>query len=109
MPEFNKMKKDVILVNTARGPVMDEAALVKALEEGKVRSCGLDVFEEEPKIHPGLTANSNVILLPHVGTLTFETQRAMEAFTIANVRRAVEEGKLKGLVPEQEAAGMGWS
>lgn len=103
------MKKDVIVINTARGPVIDEAALVKALEEGKVRSCGLDVFEEEPKIHPGLITNPNVILLPHVGTLTFETQRAMEAFTIANLRRAVEEGKLKGLVPEQEAAGMGWS
>jgi D-3-phosphoglycerate dehydrogenase len=109
MPEFNKMKKDVVIVNTARGPVRDEAALVKALGEGKVRSCGLDVFKEEPKIHPGLIANYNVILLPHVGTLTFETQRAMEAFTIANVGRAVEEGKLKGLVPEQEAAGIGWS
>ncbi|KAG0648502.1 2-hydroxyacid dehydrogenase [Hyphodiscus hymeniophilus] len=107
--EFEKMKKDVVIVNTARGPVMDEAALVKALGEGKVRSCGLDVFEDEPKIHPGLIANPNVIMLPHVGTLTFETQRAMEAFTIANVRRAVEEGKLKGLVPEQEAAGLGWS
>ena len=103
------MKKGVVVVNTARGPVMDEEALVKALEEGKVRSCGLDVFEEEPKIHEGLIANQNAILLPHVGTSTFETQRAMEAFTIANVRMAVEEGKLKGLVPEQEAAGLGWS
>jgi glyoxylate reductase len=103
------MKKDVVVINTARGPVMDEAALVKALDEGIVRSCGLDVFEEEPKVHPGLIANRNVILLPHAGTSTFETNHAMEAFTIANVRRAVEEGKLKGLVPEQVAAGLGWS
>jgi D-3-phosphoglycerate dehydrogenase len=88
---------------------MDEAALVKALEEGKVRSCGLDVFEEEPKIHPDLIRNPNVIMLPHVGTLTFETQKAMEVFTISNVRMAVEERRLKGLVPEQEVAGMGWS
>jgi len=100
------MKPGVVVVNTARGPVMDEAALVVALDEGKVRSAGMDVFEEEPKIHPGLETNRNVILLPHVGTLTLETQKAMEVFTIANVRRAVVEGKLKGLVPEQ--AGQGW-
>jgi glyoxylate reductase len=62
------MKSNIVVVNTARGPIMDEAALVKALEEGKVRSCGLDVFEEEPNIHPGLLANPNVLLLPHVGT-----------------------------------------
>lgn len=95
------MKQDVVVVNTARGPVMDEAALVEALDSGKVRSAGLDVYEEEPKIHPGLIKNPNVILLPHVGTLTYETQKAMEVFTIENVRRAVEEGRLKGLVPEQ--------
>jgi glyoxylate reductase len=95
------MKSNIIVVNAARGPIMDEAALVKALEEGKVRSCGLDVFEEELNIHPGLLANPNVLLLPHVGTWTVETQKAMEVFTIDNVRRAVEEEKLKGLVPEQ--------
>lgn len=100
------MKSDIVVVNTARGPVMDEAALVKALEEGKVRSCGLDVYEEEPKIHPGLVANPNVILLPHVGTMSFETQEAMESFTISNVRRAVVDGTLKGLVPEQN--GLSW-
>jgi len=104
--EFAKMKPDVVIVNTARGPVVDEAALVKALEEGKVRSAGLDVYEEEPKVHPGLISNPNVILLPHVGTWTYETQKAMEVFTINNVRRAVKEGKLKGLVPEQK--GLGW-
>lgn len=99
----------MVIVNTARGAVMDEAALVQALEEGKVGSCGLDVYEEEPTIHPGLIANPNIMLLPHVGSLTYETQKAMEVFTIANCRRAVVEGKLKGLVPEQEQVGMGWA
>jgi glyoxylate reductase len=70
--EFEKMKKGVVIVNTARGAVMDEAALVKALDCGRVWSCGLDVYEEEPKIHPGLVANPHVLLLPHMGTWSVE-------------------------------------
>lgn len=66
------MKSGVVIVNTARGAVIDEAALVKALDSGKVWSAGLDVYEEEPKIHPGLLANPNILLLPHVGTYTVE-------------------------------------
>jgi lactate dehydrogenase-like 2-hydroxyacid dehydrogenase len=66
------MKKGVVIVNTARGAVMDEDALVKALESGQVLSCGLDVYEDEPKIHPGLIANPNVMLVPHMGTWTVE-------------------------------------
>jgi glyoxylate reductase len=62
------MKKGVVIVNTARGAVMDEDALVKALEKGHVWSCGLDVFEEEPKVHPGLVANPHVMLVPHMGS-----------------------------------------
>lgn len=73
-PEFEKMKKGVIIINTARGALIDEAALVTALDSGKVYSAGLDVFEEEPKIHPGLLENDNVVLLPHIGTSTYETQ-----------------------------------
>lgn len=68
------MKKGVVVVNTARGAVIDEAALVRALDSGQVRSCGLDVFEEEPKIHPGLISNPNVMLVPHMGTWTVEVR-----------------------------------
>ena len=116
--EFNKMKDGVVVVNTARGAVMDEAALVDALDSGKVFSAGLDVFEEEPRIHPGLLSNQNVMLVPHMGTWTSEvsyisshkdiikltcqkTMLAMEEWTIGNIRMALEVGKLKSPVPEQ--------
>ncbi|RFU35997.1 hypothetical protein B7463_g381, partial [Scytalidium lignicola] len=101
-PEFNKMKSGIVIVNTARGAVMDEAALVEALDSGKVWSCGLDVFEQEPKIHPGLVANPNVLLVPHMGTWTVETQTKMECWCIENTRMAVEVGKLKSPVVEQK-------
>ncbi|KAL4881990.1 D-isomer specific 2-hydroxyacid dehydrogenase [Aspergillus karnatakaensis] len=100
-PQFELMKDGVVIVNTARGAVMDEAALVQALDSGKVYSAGLDVFEEEPKIHPGLVSNPNVLLVPHMGTWTVETQTGMEEWAIENVRLAVETGKLKSPVPEQ--------
>ncbi|KAL2002683.1 hypothetical protein VTN02DRAFT_6166 [Thermoascus thermophilus] len=99
--EFAQMKDGVVIVNTARGAVMDEAALVDALDRGKVRSAGLDVYEEEPQIHPGLLRNPNVMLVPHMGTWTVETQTAMEEWAIENVRLALETGRLKSPVPEQ--------
>ncbi len=73
-PEFAKMKDNVVIINTARGPLIDEAALVEALKSGKVFSAGLDVFEEEPTVHPELLKNKKVVLLPHIGTGTVETQ-----------------------------------
>ncbi|TVY57775.1 putative 2-hydroxyacid dehydrogenase UNK4.10 [Lachnellula cervina] len=100
--EFKLMKKGVVIVNTARGAVMDEEALVRALESGKVWSCGLDVFEEEPRVHQGLIANHNVMLVPHMGTWTVETQTKMEIWCIDNVRSAVEKGKLMSPVGEQK-------
>jgi glyoxylate reductase len=96
------MKKGIVIVNTARGAVMDEAALVAALESGQVWSAGLDVFEEEPAIHPGLIKNPHVMLVPHMGTWTVETQKKMEVWCIENVRGAVEQGKLKSPVAEQK-------
>ncbi|KAE8146060.1 D-isomer specific 2-hydroxyacid dehydrogenase [Aspergillus avenaceus] len=100
-PEFQKMKDGVVIVNTARGAVMDEEALVNALDSGKVYSAGLDVFEDEPKVHPGLVKNPNVMLVPHMGTWTVETQTAMEEWAIENLRLGLETGKLKSPVPEQ--------
>jgi glyoxylate reductase len=92
--EFAKMKDGVVIINTARGAVIDEAALVDALNSGKVASAGLDVYEDEPNIHPGLIRNENVLLIPHLGTHTYETQKAMEVLVINNIRAAITKGKL---------------
>ena len=81
---------------------MDEAALVAALDSGKVWSCGLDVYEEEPIVHPGLLKNPHVMLVPHMGTWTVETQTKMEIWCIENLRLAVTEGRLKSIVGEQK-------
>jgi glyoxylate reductase len=92
--EFAKMKNGIVIVNTARGAVMDEAALVEALDSGKVANVGLDVYEDEPNVHPGLVANERVLLVPHLGTHTYETQKGMEIVVINNIRAAVTKGKL---------------
>jgi len=99
--EFSQMKDGVVVVNTARGAVIDEEALVKALDSGKVASAGLDVYENEPNVHAGLISNPHVLLLPHMGTWTVETQAAMEEKTISNVRSALEMGALQDVVIEQ--------
>ncbi|CAI7631940.1 NAD-dependent D-isomer specific 2-hydroxyacid dehydrogenase [Penicillium freii] len=92
--EFTKMKDGVVIVNTARGALIDEKALVAALDSGKVRSAGLDVYECEPQIEPGLVSNPNVMLLPHIGTGTYETQKEMEILVLDNLRSAVQKGEL---------------
>jgi glyoxylate reductase len=76
--EFAKMKRGIVIVNTARGAVIDEAALVEALDSGQVSSAGLDVYEQEPSVHPGLLSNPRVLLVPHMGTWTVETETKME-------------------------------
>lgn len=101
-PQFDMMKDGVVVVNTARGPIIDEAALVKSLKDGKVFSAGLDVFEEEPKIHPELINNDRVVLLPHIGTATWETQRDMELLVLENLRNAVGGKPMITLIPEQQ-------
>ncbi|KAM0449358.1 hypothetical protein ACHAO4_007705 [Trichoderma viride] len=100
--ELSSMKDGVIIVNTARGAIIDEEALAESLESGKVWSVGLDVFEEEPKINPKLISHPGAVLLPHIGTATIDTQKEMEILVIDNVKSAITQGKFLTLVPEQK-------
>ena len=89
---LRRMKKTAILVNAARGPIVDEAALVKALTENWIAGAGLDVFEEEPKIHPGLLPLKNVTLAPHIASASLDTRLAMATLAVRNCL-AVLDGK----------------
>ncbi|KAG5937182.1 hypothetical protein E4U60_002082 [Claviceps pazoutovae] len=100
--ELSAMKDGVILVNTARGAIIDEAALAESLDSGKVWSVGLDVFENEPEIEPRLIKNPAAMLLPHIGTATADTQKEMEILAIDNVKGAIANGTLLTQVPEQK-------
>ena len=75
--EFGMMKPDAVLVNTSRGAVLDEAALVRALAERRIGGAGLDVYEKEPRVTPGLFGLSNCVLVPHIGSATRETRGRM--------------------------------
>ncbi|PHZ10100.1 putative hydroxyisocaproate dehydrogenase [Rhizopus microsporus ATCC 52813] len=100
--EFALMKRGVIIVNTARGKIINEAALVGALERGQVLSAGLDVFENEPVVHPGLLSHPRCVLLPHIGTYTNESQYKMEKLVLDNLVKAIEEDTLLTPVPEHK-------
>ena len=82
--QFAAMKNTAILVNTARGPVVDEAALVHALQHCQISGAGLDVFENEPAVHPGLLECENAVLIPHLGSATIETRSAMARLAAHN-------------------------
>ena len=91
-PELEKMNTEAVLVNTSRGPLVDEGALADALEEGRIFAAGLDVYEEEPKVHPKLLELENVVLAPHIGSASFETRDRMAA-TAGEDLRAVLRGE----------------
>ena len=82
--QFAAMRETAYLVNTARGPIVDEAALVDALRDGQIAGAGLDVYEREPLVEPGLLELDNVALLPHLGSATIETRTAMATLAAAN-------------------------
>jgi glyoxylate reductase len=82
--ELGLMKPTATLVNTARGAVIDEEALVAALRDGKIAGAGLDVYEHEPNVHPGLLELDNVVLMPHVGSATVETRATMAELAARN-------------------------
>jgi D-3-phosphoglycerate dehydrogenase len=105
--ELARTKSGVVVVNTARGALIDEAALAEALDKGHVSAVGLDVYENEPEIHPGLVQNQRAFLLPHVGTYTVETGREMELLVLRNLEAAVDEGRMLTLVAEQK--GLEWA
>lgn len=94
------MKPSAYLINSARGPIVDEAALVEALRRGEIAGAGLDVFEDEPAVHPGLLELDNVVLLPHLGSATVETRTAMAELAARNVLRVLAgEPALTPLAP----------
>ena len=85
------MRPEAYLVNTARGPIVDEAALVEALKRGAIAGAALDVFEHEPDVHPGLLELENVVLVPHLGSATVETRTAMGVLAARNAIAVLNE------------------
>jgi glyoxylate reductase len=83
--ELGRMKPTAILVNTSRGPVVDEGALAEALAGGRIFAAGLDVYEEEPVVHPKLLELENVVLAPHIGSASIETRDKMAALAAENI------------------------
>ena len=90
--EFELMKESATFINAARGPLMDEAALVKALEEGKIAAAALDVYAFEPKVSEELLDMDNVVLIPHLGNATKEARMEMGQAVVDNLRD-YKEGK----------------
>ncbi len=91
-PELKMMKRSAILINAARGPIVREEALVQALREGWIGGAGLDVFENEPRVHPDLLTLPNVVLAPHIGSASRETRTKMATMAVENCL-AVVQGK----------------
>jgi glyoxylate reductase len=95
---FRQMKPTAVLVNTARGPLVDEAALASALRAGEIFAAGLDVFEREPEVEKALLDLDNVTLLPHLGSATVETRAAMGLFAVENLLNGVAGRRPRGVL-----------
>lgn len=102
--ELERMKETAVLVNTSRGPIVDEAALAEALTAGTIAAAGLDVYEHEPEVHPALLHLENVVLAPHLGSATVETRTAMGMLAARNLA-AVLSGETPPTPVNPEALG----
>lgn len=100
--EFALMKKTAYLINTARGPIVDEKALVHALKNNTIAGAGLDVYENEPQLEPGLTRLSNVILLPHIGSATIKTRTEMGMMAAQNALDVLAGNPCPNIVNEDK-------
>jgi glyoxylate reductase len=92
--EFEKMKNGVVIINTARGALIDEQALISALESGKVYSVGLDVFENEPKVNPLLLENEKILVAPHIAAATIETVVSTQIICISISTQYLHQNRL---------------
>ena len=102
--DLKKMKPGAILINSTRGGVIDDAALIEALRSGTIRAAGLDVFEGEPRLHPGFLELKNVVLAPHIGSSTEATRRAMAMTAAQNAVAALTGGTPPNLLnPEAKS------
>jgi len=99
---IRKLKKGSIIINTARGKVIDEEAMIRALEDGHLASVGLDVYPNEPQVNPRLLDFPNITLLPHMGTETQDSQRKMEVRALTNLKDFLTLGKGKDVVIEMK-------
>jgi glyoxylate reductase len=98
--ELDIMKPTSVLVNASRGPVVDEGALAEALENKRIFAAGLDVYEEEPKVHPGLLELENVVLAPHIGSASIETRDRMATLAAENLRAVLRGEQPKTPIEE---------
>ena len=96
--ELSLMKRTAYLINTARGAIIDEAALVNALKNKQIAGAGLDVYEEEPRLKPGLVELDNVVVAPHLGSATIETRTKMAVMAAENIIAVLNKQKPKNCV-----------